>query len=96
MNSSELREKLIKICDEAEYSIDWVSPEWKPITKVKPENRRFFMFVLARVLGLVTDEPGLGVTTVKWSGCDPEREFLVGPHKLVKEIMYDPDALVNE
>lgn len=66
---------------------DWVDPEWEPITKVLPENRELFLFVLSQVLPVICNEPELGVTIVKWSKCDPAREFLAGDDKDVKEFM---------
>lgn len=76
----ELYMDLIRLVEKYQYSIDWVSPEWEPITKVAMEDRRILMFVLSEILGgiCMKNEPSLGVTKVTWSKCSPERAFLIG------------------
>lgn len=69
---------LDKLRELSDYTIDWVAPDWEPITKIDEPWRCLYMFVLA-MLAILHDIAGLrlGVLTVSWSECAPERAFLI-------------------
>jgi hypothetical protein len=75
--------QLTELADSWNYTIDWVHPEWEPITKVDAAWRLLYMFAL-EILSFVHSQAGgkLGICTVTWSECDPKRAFLIYDEKI--------------